>query len=143
MTSNGLINSNIANIDKFSRFGNSALPTSIISNPLSSSFLFKERKGKINWRNIANLNLNDLIERNDLKTLENYLSNITYGNLDKEDFEKFGDPVSLKLFKLSQYSMEYLLNTQNHLTSQTQFLGNQYKFNEEKVYFTHKKNLIL
>ena len=112
MTSNGLINSNIANIDKFSRFGNSALPNSTISNPLSSSFLFKERKGKINWRNIANLNLNDLIERNDLKTLENYLSNITYGNLDKEDFEKFGDPVSLKLFKLSQYSMEYLLNTQ-------------------------------
>ena len=139
MKSNGLINSQIPNIDKFNRVGNTGLPASTMMSNSLSTFLFKERKGKINWRNIANLNLNDLIERNDIKILENYLSNITYGNLDKEDFDKFGDATLLKLFKLSQYSLEYLLNNQNHYLVQTQLLDNQYKSNEEKVYLIQKK----
>jgi len=99
----------------------------------SPSFFFRERKGKINWRNIANLDIDKLIEEGDVNQLENYLSNITYAALDKEDFERMGDATLLKLFRLSQYGLEYLLNCQNYLAEQTQVLDISYRQTEDKV----------
>lgn len=39
------------------------------------------------------------------------LQNITFANLDRDDLERIGDQHFLKLFKLSQLSIEYLLYT--------------------------------
>jgi len=97
------------------------------------AFLYRERKGKVNWRNISNLDIDDLIGRGDVRALETYLSNITFANIEKEDLEKFGDATLLKLFRLSQYGLEYLLNSQNYLANQAYLLDNQYKLSEDKV----------
>jgi len=96
-------------------------------------FMFRERKGKINWRNIANLDVDDLIGRGDVRSLETHLSNITFSNIEKEDIETFGDATLLKLFRLSQYGLEYLLNCQNYLSGQSQVLDNQYRHSEDRV----------
>jgi len=97
------------------------------------TFLYRERKGKVNWRNISNLDIDDIIGRGDTRALETYLSNITFANIEREDLEKFGDATLLKLFRLSQYGLEYLLNTQNYLANQAYMLDNQYKHSEDKL----------
>mgnify|MGYP000937289498 CR=1 FL=1 len=99
----------------------------------SGPFYFQEKKGRINWRDISRLNLGTLLEGSDFKTLETQLSNITFAKLDEEDFERFSDSTLLKLFKLSQLSLEYLMNTQNYLANQTQTLDHVYRLSEEKV----------
>jgi len=96
-------------------------------------FMFRERKGKLNWRNIANLDVDDLIGRGDVRSLETHLSNITFSQVEQEDIEKFGDATLLKLFRLSQYGLEYLLNCQNYLSNQSQVLDNQYRHSEDRV----------
>ena len=55
------------------------------------------------------------------------LQNITYAQLDREDMERFGDDNFIKLFKLSQMSIEYLVYTQNYLECLTRTLDLQYK----------------
>lgn len=99
----------------------------------STPFYFQERHGRINWRDIGRLDIPKLIEQGDLKQLELLLSNLTFAKLEEEDFERFGDATLLKLFKLSQLAIEYLMNTQSHLTNQTQVLDNAYKASQEKV----------
>jgi zinc finger protein DZIP1 len=47
----------------------------------------------------------------DLRTLETLLQNITYSLLDREDLERMGDAHFVKLFRLSQLSIEYLIYT--------------------------------
>ena len=45
----------------------------------------------------------------DLRSLEALLQNITYARVEREDIDRFGDENFLKLFKLSQLSIEYLI----------------------------------
>lgn len=108
-------------------------PTNPIGYQQPPSFLFRERKGRVNWRNLANLDIDDLVGRGDIKALEAHLSNITFANIEREDLEKFGDATLLKLFRLSQYGLEYLLNCQNYLANQTQAMDNQYRNSQELV----------
>lgn len=63
----------------------------------------------------------------DLRTLESLLQNITYSLLDREDLERMGDAHFVKLFRLSQLSIEYLIYTQNYLETLTKSLDFHYK----------------
>lgn len=47
----------------------------------------------------------------DLHALESLLQNITYSLLDREDLQRMGDAHFVKLFRLSQLSIEYLIYT--------------------------------
>ena len=47
----------------------------------------------------------------DLRSLESLLQNITYAKVEREDVERFGDDYFVKLFRLSQLSIEYLIYT--------------------------------
>lgn len=104
------------------------------------SFMFRERKGKVNWRNIASLDVDEMVGKGDIRTLESYLSNICFANIEEEDVERIGDVNLLKLFRLSQYSLEYLLNCQNYLAHQSQALEYQYKLSDEQVAFLGKNS---
>jgi len=81
----------------------------------------------MNWRQIMNADVDKITQTCDLRMLEQLLQNITYANLDREDMERFGDENFLKLFKLSQMSIEYLVYTQNYLECLTRTLDMQYK----------------
>jgi zinc finger protein DZIP1 len=63
----------------------------------------------------------------DLRSLESLLQNITYAKVEREDVERFGDDNFVKLFRLSQLSIEYLIYTQNYLECLTKSLDLQYK----------------
>ena len=58
-----------------------------------------------------NIDVDKVIREIDLKQLEGLLQNITYAQLDREDLERLGDQHFIKLFKISQLSIEYLLYT--------------------------------
>jgi zinc finger protein DZIP1 len=58
-----------------------------------------------------NTDIDKITKEVDLRQLENLLQNITYAQLDREDMERMGDAQFIKLFKLSQLSIEYFLYT--------------------------------
>jgi zinc finger protein DZIP1 len=76
---------------------------------------------------IRDADLSKMSQEVDLRTLEKLLQNITYANVDREELEQLGDDNFIKLFKLSQMSIEYLIYTQNYLECLTRTLDLQYK----------------
>ena len=58
-----------------------------------------------------NTDIDKVVKDVDLKQLEGLLQNITYASLERDDLERLGDAHFIKLFKLSQLSIEYLLYT--------------------------------
>jgi zinc finger protein DZIP1 len=74
-----------------------------------------------------NANVDQITQQLDLKELEKLLQNITYARLDREDIEDVGTDNLLKLFRLAQMSVEYLIYTQNYLECLTRALDMQYK----------------
>ncbi len=74
-----------------------------------------------------NTNIEKITEEVDLKQLEGLLQNLTYAQLDREDLERMGDAHFVKLFRLSQLSIEYLIYTQNYLETLTKSLDVHYK----------------
>lgn len=80
-----------------------------------------------------NLDVDKVIREVDLKQLENLLQNITFASLERDDLERLGDAHFIKLFKLSQLSIEYLLYTQAYLESLCKGLDLQYKHAYEKT----------
>ena len=103
--------------------------------PMPPKFSFQERSGHINWRLLMNTDIERIVRDVDLKQLESLLQNITFAQLDRDDLERLGDQHFIKLFKLSQLSIEYLLYTQSYLESLCKALDLQYKHTYEK---THK-----
>lgn len=80
-----------------------------------------------------NTDIERIIRDVDLKQLESLLQNITFAQLDRDDLERLGDQHFIKLFKLSQLSIEYLLYTQSYLESLCKALDLQYKHTYEKT----------
>jgi zinc finger protein DZIP1 len=64
-----------------------------------------------------NVDTDKLMKEIDLPTLETLLNNITYANLDRDDLERLGDAHFVKLFRVSQLTIEYLLYTQDYFQS--------------------------
>lgn len=63
----------------------------------------------------------------DVQELERLLGNITAASLRRDELARYGDDTFLKLFRLSQMSIDYLMYTQNYLEMLTQYLSMQYK----------------
>lgn len=110
-----------------------------LTTPVPPKFKFEERRERVNWKPILNADIGQISKHVDLKTLEALLQNITYANVTKEDVERFlGDFV--KMFRLSQMSIEYLIYTQNYLECLTQVLDMQYKTSYEEC-MVYKKEI--
>jgi len=101
--------------------------------PLPPKFQFQERQGRINWRTVLNTDVDKLVKDIDLHQLESLLQNLTYAQLDREDLERMGDAHFVKLFRLAQLSIEYLIYTQNYLETLTKTLDMQYKHTYEET----------
>ena len=101
--------------------------------PLPPKFSFQERSGRINWRALMNTDLDQIVSTVDLRQLEALLQNITYAQLDREDLERLGDAHFVKLFRLSQLSIEYLIYTQNYLETMTKSLDAHYEHAQKEA----------
>ncbi|PSN33890.1 hypothetical protein C0J52_09559 [Blattella germanica] len=78
-------------------------------------FSFSLRRGRVDWYKIGALDVDRLVQDRDLVALqENLISVINY-NLDSEYDVKILDPNFIKLFKLAQLSIDYLMYSEQHL----------------------------
>ncbi|KAJ3253839.1 Zinc finger protein dzip1l [Boothiomyces macroporosus] len=84
-------------------------------------FYFKPKRQRINWRVLTSLNVDDIVRKNDVGSLQNIIENITFCDAHESgrssitsDLESV-DPNMLKLFQLAQLIIEFLLYTQTDL----------------------------
>jgi len=82
-------------------------------------FQFQKRFGEINWRKLSAIDLDKIIRELDFATLQENISTVTFANVDA-----IGDvdPLIGKLLKLAQYTIEYMLHSQDYLQSIIQSL---------------------
>ncbi len=99
----------------------------------SPPFFFQERTGGINWREVNRIDADRLVRDVDLRLLQSILNNITYSKLEEPDLQRFGDATYIKLFRLAQLSIEYLLYTQDYVDRLAKNLEMQYKAAYEEV----------
>jgi hypothetical protein len=92
----------------------------------SKGFFFQQRRGQLNLRNISKLDLEKVIREVDIDVLQQHIENITYCNLREEDLRYLTDPQVVKLFKISQLMIEYLLYSQDQLVSNLNKLSVKY-----------------
>ncbi|CAH1782194.1 unnamed protein product [Owenia fusiformis] len=82
-------------------------------------FAFKRRFERVDWRKIASIDV-DRISRNlDFHVLQENILNITFCNIEAELDMGSVDPNFVKLFKLAQLTIEYLLHSQEFLSTNT------------------------
>ncbi|WAR28897.1 DZI1L-like protein, partial [Mya arenaria] len=95
-------------------------------------FAFRKRYEKIDWRRIASIDIDNVARTLDFNALQDNIMNITFCNLEGELDIRMVDPNFIKIFKLAQLSIEYLLHSQEYLTSKLSSVdGALKKSNEE------------
>lgn len=100
----------------------------------SSSFYFQQRRGSLDIRSISKANIEKIVNDVDIDTLQSILENITFCALTEKDLRYLTDPMLLKLFRLSQLAIEYLLYVQEELMMNVS--------NAAKKYASKKRELI-
>lgn len=70
---------------------------------------------------LASADIDQIIQNTDVTRLEHLLQNISNAKLDKSDLRRIGDKNMIKLFKVGQLTLEYLLFAQQQSESQLEF----------------------
>ena len=98
------------------------LPTSM------QDFFFKPRRERLDWRLFSSIDVNSLIKSTDISLLQQSIVNLTYCDIVSEGTTsltidlKFAEII--KLFQLSQLTVEYLLFSQDYLIQNRETLRN-------------------
>jgi hypothetical protein len=92
----------------------------------SKGFFFQQRKGRLNVRSLAKIDLERMIRDVDIDLLQQHVENITFCRLNEDDLHYLTDPQILKLFSLAQLIIEYLLYSQDNLVSNLNQLSKKY-----------------
>ena len=69
-------------------------------------FFFQQRRGKLDLRAISNVDIDRLVRDTDIDVLQAFLENITFSNMREEDLRYLTDPLIIKLFRISQMTIE-------------------------------------
>ncbi|KAJ8310307.1 hypothetical protein KUTeg_012172 [Tegillarca granosa] len=80
------------------------------------NFAFRKRYEKVDWRKIASVDVDQISRTLDFNALQDNILNITFCNIEAELDLRMVDPNFVKLFKLAQLTIEYLLHSQEYLT---------------------------
>lgn len=89
-------------------------------------FFFQQRRGHLNLRSVASLNLDKLVREVDIDLLQIHIENITFCNLREEDLRYLTDPQIVKLFRIAQLMLEYLLYSQDKLVENLNSYAQKY-----------------
>ncbi|XP_018119463.1 zinc finger protein DZIP1L isoform X1 [Xenopus laevis] len=84
------------------------------------TFRFQPRRDGIDWRRFSAIDIERITREIDINTLQESINSITFCNLDGEKCpycQQPVDPVLLKVLKMAQMIIEYLLYCQEHLRS--------------------------
>ena len=113
---------------------------------IPAQYHFKERNGRLKWKEIMKLDIEAIIHSNDLSPLENYLENLIFASIEDCDLEQLPDSYVVKLIKIFQYIMEYLLYTQQRLENENKTFESKYTLLVNEAYTKEevlKENKIL
>uniref|UniRef100_A0A2K6EZG8 Cilium assembly protein DZIP1 n=1 Tax=Propithecus coquereli TaxID=379532 RepID=A0A2K6EZG8_PROCO len=108
------------------------VPPSAASGPMPF-FQFQPRLESVDWRRLSAIDVDKVAGAMDVLTLQENIMNITFCKLEDEKCphcQSGVDPVLLKLIRLAQLTIEYLLHSQEFLTSQLRTL-------EERLRLSH------
>ena len=95
------------------------LPPTYAENLLHhAGFNFQPRSGQppLNFRQIASVDIGQIVKDVDLAQLNKYVEEIAFCELDEEDGKLHSD-ATYKLFQLAQLIIEYLLDVQSTLST--------------------------
>ncbi|XP_042314444.1 zinc finger protein DZIP1L-like [Sceloporus undulatus] len=95
-------------------FGNMLAGSTVIP-----AFKFQLRKNTIDWRRFSAIDVERVARELDLATLQENINIVTFCNLDAEKCpycQQPVDPVLLKVLKMAQLIIEYLLHSQEYLS---------------------------
>ncbi|XP_054537058.1 cilium assembly protein DZIP1L isoform X3 [Pan troglodytes] len=84
------------------------------------TFKFQPRHDSMDWRRISTLDVDRVARELDVATLQENIAGITFCNLDREVCSRCGQPVDpalLKVLRLAQLIIEYLLHCQDCLSA--------------------------
>uniref|UniRef100_A0A2K5VVH8 DAZ interacting zinc finger protein 1 like n=1 Tax=Macaca fascicularis TaxID=9541 RepID=A0A2K5VVH8_MACFA len=84
------------------------------------TFKFQPRHDSMDWRRISTLDVDRVARELDVATLQENIAGITFCNLDREVCNRCGQPVDpalLKVLRLAQLIIEYLLHCQDCLSA--------------------------
>ncbi|KAM9192579.1 cilium assembly protein DZIP1 isoform 5-T6 [Dugong dugon] len=96
------------------------VPPAAASGPLPF-FQFRPRLESVDWRRLSAIDVDKVAGAVDVLTLQENIMNITFCKLEDEKCphcQSGVDPVLLKLIRLAQLTIEYLLHSQEFLTAQ-------------------------
>ncbi|XP_055021536.1 cilium assembly protein DZIP1 [Boleophthalmus pectinirostris] len=82
-------------------------------------FRFQPRRESVDWRRINAVDIDAVVSQMDVAVLQDYINAVTYCSLDDERCPRCQSPVDpalIKLFRLAQLTVEYLLHCQELLT---------------------------
>ncbi|KAJ3246644.1 Zinc finger protein dzip1 [Chytriomyces hyalinus] len=83
---------------------------------LTTGFYFKRRTERLDWRLLASLQVDRVQREVDILALQEIMENVTFCDLDSEDI-RYVDPNFVKLIKIAQLIIEYLIHTQDYLAA--------------------------
>lgn len=95
------------------------------------SFAFRKRYERIDWRRIASVDVDQVARTLDFNALQENIMNLTFCNIEAELDVRMVDPNFIKLFKLAQLTIEYLLHSQEYLTGVVSNMEEKIKKEEE------------
>uniref|UniRef100_A0A8C8W4K8 C2H2-type domain-containing protein n=1 Tax=Peromyscus maniculatus bairdii TaxID=230844 RepID=A0A8C8W4K8_PERMB len=85
------------------------------------SFQFRPRIENVDWRRLGAIDVDKVVGARDILTLQENIMNITFCKLEDEKCPRCQlgvDPLLLKLTRLAQLTIEYLMHSQEFLASQ-------------------------
>ena len=91
-----------------------------------NTFYFQQRRGRLDLKRISRINVERVIEDVDIDTLQSVLESIAFADLNVDDLAHYADDHFVKLFRLSQLIIEYLLNVQNALLTYAKDAEDEY-----------------
>ncbi|NXV23676.1 DZI1L protein, partial [Cepphus grylle] len=81
-------------------------------------FRFQPRRLTVDWRRFSAIDVERVAQEVDLAALQDHIASVTFCNLDRERCPHCGqpaDPILLKVLRMAQLSIEYLLHCQERL----------------------------
>lgn len=90
------------------------------------SFYFQQRRGRLDLRALHSLDLERIVQEVDIDSLQAHLENLTFCNLREQDLKYMTDPHVIKLFRVAQMIIEYLLYAQENLAERLTILAGKY-----------------
>ncbi|GMH97423.1 hypothetical protein TrVE_jg3227 [Triparma verrucosa] len=103
------------------------VPTSYAESLLfHKSFYFQQRRGSLDLRSISRVDIDKVIREVDIDTLQAFLENITFSDVSADELSLYSDDTFVRLFQVTQLTLEYLINVQDTLAGNLDSLAQKY-----------------